>query len=278
MDSADNAITLNTPLEPAVGLAPMNKQQLENFRADLKLQIDGFEKMSVSARRAALVDVLEGMEFKLIYSSLDELPEVYQIDSSDASETAKAEAAETAPGDTETADDADEVAPADAPTSISDVDAIAAVSPAPTGVLASYEMPKASTTKFISNKRNLVIKLGKNGDVRFDEYIAVVPNDVAKVLKDHFLFHNGHIMLAEHAVQTPDGKLIRINDERVATWLAEGKRVFMFPGQRRVSVKFRGYNVNFDESFAALSDPDQINNMRSHVFFVQGRIIEVAAA
>lgn len=149
-------------------------------------------------------------------------------------------------------------------------------SPPPDDTKGDPAPTNSGTVKFATRRPGLQVLLG-NKKVVFDGRDVTVDAETAERLKNHFLFAQGHIMLADDT-RMVNGELVEVSAgaKEILASRAPGEVIFNFseapngtitliPG--RLVVQFSHGYAKVNEETAAM--------LRLHTFSVQGRLQEV---
>lgn len=138
------------------------------------------------------------------------------------------------------------------------------------------ELHTSGKVKFVTRRPGLQIMLG-NKRVVFDGREALVDEATAEKLKAHFLFAQGHILLAEDT-RIVGGEIVEVSAsaKKMLTERKPGEFVFMFSEVPNLVLTLIPGKlvVPFSAGYAKV-DAETAEVMRRHSFFVQGRMTEV---
>jgi len=134
------------------------------------------------------------------------------------------------------------------------------------------------TIKFYATKANMAISIdGKLHPFHGGE--LEVNLKLAEQIKRHHLYRKSHIFSEEDAVIV-NGKVQTLRDNpRMQSLVEQSKKnkdltIFSFPSRPNVTVDAGPHKITFQDYKVALSK-EEATFLRKHVFFVQGKIVEL---
>jgi hypothetical protein len=134
------------------------------------------------------------------------------------------------------------------------------------------------TIKFFAKRPNMEITIGEK-IYPFHGGVLEVDLKLAEQIKGHLLYRKSHIFSEEDAIVV-NGKVQALRDDPIMKELAAKAKVnknltiFSFPSRPSVTVDAGPHKIIFHDNKVALEE-DEANCLRKHVFFRQGKIVEL---